>query len=390
MRKENITWRAYRRYCGYNKKYFPLKFLHIFLQNISPYFNLWMSAEIVTALSDGKSKENLFELVTVTLLGNLFIHILGAVLGRSVDIALQILRHNESAALNRKTVSLDYAKLEDPDTRTLRRKIKENAYINNYGVTAMQNGLEELFRCFTSMLLAVILFAEMAADMVRAGFEPLSVFLLIGLIGFTAVSIGYNHFTQKKSSERNRKIGEWMLKENQLGRGHGLNGMDARIYKQQDIVTRFDTRMNREHLRLFSWARRQAWILTTPYILLSKIPEICVYLIVCFYCTKGIFPVGGVIKYVGYLNRVTADLLAFFNTLSDLKNNEPFLIPYMEYFDIRNDMYQGLLAVEKRSDKKFDIEFCDVSFRYAGAEEYALKHISLSLKAGERLAVVGG
>lgn len=389
MRNENITWRALKQYSGYNKKYFPLKFLHIVFQNVSPYFNLWMSAEIVTALYDGKSKENLFVLVAITLFGNLLIHILGAVLERYVDVAFKILRNNESAAFNYKTVSLDYDKLENPDTRTLRRKIKENAYINGYGVDAMRKGMEGLFSCMISLFFAGIFFAGMVADIFRAGFQLTSVLLLIGLIGFTVISVVYNHFTQKKSAETDNRLGELMLKENQFEDGHSLNGMDARIYRQQDIVTRLATRMNEEHLRLFSWARWQAWILTTPYILLSKISEICAYLIVCFYCVRGIFPIGSVIKYVGYLDRMTSNILDIFNHISDLKNNEPFLIPYMEYFGIPNEMYQGSLAVEKRSDKKYDIEFRNVSFQYAGAEEYALKHINLSLKVGERLAVVG-
>lgn len=62
---------------------------------------------------------------------------------------------------------------------------------------------------------------------------------------------------------------------------------------------------------------------------------------------------------------------------------------YLDYFDIQNDMYQGSLSVEKRSDKKFDIEFRDVSIKSQGADDYALKHINLSLYVGERLAVVG-
>jgi len=71
------------------------------------------------------------------------------------------------------------------------------------------------------------------------------------------------------------------------------------------------------------------------------------------------------------------------------KENEQFLELYLEYFDIPNDMYQGSLAVEKRSDKKYDIEFRNVSFKYAGSEGYALKNVNLSFNVGERLAVVG-
>lgn len=71
------------------------------------------------------------------------------------------------------------------------------------------------------------------------------------------------------------------------------------------------------------------------------------------------------------------------------KENEQFLKLYLEYFDIPNDMYQGSLAVEKRSDKKYDIEFRNVSFKYAGSDNYALKNVNLTFKVGERLAVVG-
>jgi len=84
------------------------------------------------------------------------------------------------------------------------------------------------------------------------------------------------------------------------------------------------------------------------------------------------------------------DLNALLDTLfRSFKENEQFLKLYLEYFDIPNDMYQGSLAVEKRSDKKYDIEFRNVSFKYAGSENYALKNVNLTFKVGERLAVVG-
>lgn len=52
-------------------------------------------------------------------------------------------------------------------------------------------------------------------------------------------------------------------------------------------------------------------------------------------------------------------------------------------------MYQGSLTLEKRRDKEYDIEFKDVSFKYPGSDSYALQHINIKLKTGERIAVVG-
>ena len=52
-------------------------------------------------------------------------------------------------------------------------------------------------------------------------------------------------------------------------------------------------------------------------------------------------------------------------------------------------MYQGSLTTEKRSDRQYEVEFKNVSFKYPGAETYALKDVSMKFKVGKRLAIVG-
>ena len=52
-------------------------------------------------------------------------------------------------------------------------------------------------------------------------------------------------------------------------------------------------------------------------------------------------------------------------------------------------MYQGSLTTEKRADRKYEVEFRDVSFRYPGTEIWALRHVNVKFRVGERMAVVG-
>ena len=52
-------------------------------------------------------------------------------------------------------------------------------------------------------------------------------------------------------------------------------------------------------------------------------------------------------------------------------------------------MYQGSLTVEKRDDNEYYVEFRDVSFKYPGSDVWALRHVNLKFKVGEKLAVVG-
>ena len=52
-------------------------------------------------------------------------------------------------------------------------------------------------------------------------------------------------------------------------------------------------------------------------------------------------------------------------------------------------MYQGSLTTEKRSDRQYEVEFKNVSFKYPGSENWALKNVSMKFKVGKRLAIVG-
>ena len=391
MRKEDVTIKTLKVYHAYNPKYFPLSFLQIVFRNISPYFNLWMSSEIVTALYEGREKQEIYLLVGITLLGNLLTQVLEAALGRSVKIALEVLENNESAAFNRKTLSLDYDKLENPEYSLLRRKITENTWINNYGVTYMRCSVEELMSHIVNIVFSLALFAEMLFLIKTVPFHWLSFILFAAMLGFLVLSSLSLTRTGKKLSTIWETLGDNMLRENRFrfGTAYSAPGLDNRIYRQQDIITKLYNKLNADHLEAFSDVSWRGFVLTIPASVLSRLSELCTYLVICFYCTLGAFPVGSVIKYVGYLGKVSESIGGLFYSISGLRNNERFLETYLEFFDLQNDMYQGSLAVEKRSDKKYDISFRNVSFKYAGCEEYALKNINLNLKVGERLAVVG-
>lgn len=75
--------------------------------------------------------------------------------------------------------------------------------------------------------------------------------------------------------------------------------------------------------------------------------------------------------------------------MGGMRNNASFLKLIFEFLDIPNRMYQGSLTVEKRRDRDYEIEFCNVSFQYPGSETYALRNVSMKFRVGERLAVVG-
>ncbi len=389
MRKFSTTRKALRVYAAYNPKYFPLLLLQTVFNNLSPYFNLWMSAEIITLLYEASDRSAIYKAVLITIFGNLFIRVIGAALTRSVNTQLEILNNNEAAAFNRKTLSLDYDKLENPEIRQHRRNIKENAYINAYGVVNMRQNIWRLFNCVINLVFALVLFIEMVTLIATVGFQWIGAGLLVLLVAMVALNIYCQSLHSGKTSVAWNEVGTLMLEENRLGRGYSRSGMDNRIYRQQLLMDKLNEKMEKRHLEVYSKVHKQSFKYSLPVMFFQRMAELVSYLIICFYCVLGVFPVGGVIKYVGYLANIAASVGSLFYCFQEFEVNEKFLQVYLDYFDIKNDMYQGSLAVEKRSDKQYDVEFKNVSFRYPGTEQFALKNINLNLKVGERLAVVG-
>ena len=249
MSKNNITKRAYKLYSSYNPNYFPLKFLQIVFDNSSPYFNLWMSSEIITALYEERAKKEIYTLVAITLFGNLFVRMAGVILSRIVEIQLELLSNNEALAFQKKTMSLDYDKMENPEIQLHRRKIEENSWINGYGVVFMRDNIELLFYYVVNIIFAFALFLEMLFLILQVGATWFTILLLLTLVVCIVCNVMFKLRYSKNIAECSKKTGEYMLTENRIDSGHNVNGMDSRIYKQQHIISQLKKKMKSKKKR---------------------------------------------------------------------------------------------------------------------------------------------
>lgn len=114
-----------------------------------------------------------------------------------------------------------------------------------------------------------------------------------------------------------------------------------------------------------------------------------IYLFAGLKALGGAFGVGSVTQYVGALAGLSLGFTDLLEVVGRLRANAEYLKLTYQFLDIPNGMYQGSLTTEKRSDRKYEIEFRDVSFKYPGADTWALRHVSMKFDVGERLAVVG-
>ena len=98
---------------------------------------------------------------------------------------------------------------------------------------------------------------------------------------------------------------------------------------------------------------------------------------------------GSITQYVGAATALSVNIAGLMEMLGEMKTNTFYVDQAFQFLDIPNSMYQGSLTTEKRADRQYDVEFRNVSFKYPGSENWALRNVSMKFKVGKRLAIVG-
>jgi len=114
-----------------------------------------------------------------------------------------------------------------------------------------------------------------------------------------------------------------------------------------------------------------------------------VYLLTGYGALGGAIPVGEVVRTVGAVSMLAAATGALISQLGVLFNNAPFIKPMRDYLNLPDILHKGAKPVPPPDARGYRFEFRNVSFKYPGSEDYALRDLNLSLIPGERLAIVG-
>ena len=175
-----------------------------------------------------RSKRKIWTLVIIALAGNLALALLNSVFERFRGHEETVLKQNEKRAFLKKTLSLDYNKLENPAIRTLRRTIQENSWIDANGILRMRWMIEYMIETAIVIVLSLVFFTEMVVKMFSAPFRLGGIACLGGMVLSVAAIILYNRYSQKKMDSHDRVLNEALLDSNRFARGIPGNSKDIR------------------------------------------------------------------------------------------------------------------------------------------------------------------
>lgn len=365
---------------------------------LSPYVAIYFSAQIINELAGMKRKDLLIHYVVTLLLTEAAALLVNSLLGRWKNALSAPLHYYNEKRISDKLLSMDFCVADDNATYEKVDSVFQTENWGGWGLGKIyyqfQKFLEEFFKMLGGLALSLSLFILPVADEGLAFLNhPLCILLLLLLLmGVIVVSpyletIGNRFWTE---SDEEIKLSNRLYFYVLALSGQQKSALDIRIYRQDIMNTYFFEQMLSMTNDKFSrYAKGKMGFAFALSAIASRVFMGIVYLFVCLKAWGGAFGIGSVTQYISAITALAGGIGGMLKVLGEAGLNAVFLKEFFEFLDIPNRMYQGSLTVEKRSDKNYEIEFRNVSFRYPGTESYALKDVSLKFKVGRRLAVVG-
>ena len=397
-----VSLRALKLFYRYRPHMLLIHTFYTVYTALTPFVNIFLSARIIEELSGGRDPHRLFVLVLLTLGLAAAFSLIGSLTRRHFKVEDQFLYWLERQIRTDKILNMDYCLVDD--TQLYEKLDTLEQFANSAGrslhkvIWFYDMILSGVISLFGGLSLTVSLFTSKVPDSagrLTALNNPLFLLLIVGLL--LAVTYLSPFFVVKADSVWSKNANSHNLSNRLFGfYGYlGLDGTkaaDVRMYRQETVCEKH----NGDKGMLFSskgfFAKKARGIVGVWYVvstIFSVIFTGAVYLFVCSKAWAGAFGLGMVTQYISSISKLSGKVSSLFQVLGQARNHATFIKMNFDFLDIENVMYQGSLTIEKRSDRNYEIEFRDVSFRYPGSEQYALRHVNMKFQVGQRLAVVG-
>lgn len=396
-----VHLRAIRELHRVTPQHFPVLTLYCLFGAITPYVTVFFSARVLTELATLRRAEILWRWVLAGVLCTGFAAVAKAALHRRCNTLLNDLYGRKEMLFVHKIFRLDYSELDKQENHDLREQIKQNEQWSGWGlmhVPQLYSGaVTGLLGLFSGAALTVSLFTAPVPN--SAGWlvvlnDP--IFALVLAAGILIISILAGRLSARamqcwgdfseEATFGNRRFAHFGF----LGRDK-RRAIDIRMNDQQRLVRAYWSggSVFGVHGVFAKAARGKMGVYASLGVCITTLTTGMIYLFTCLKALGGAFDVGSCTQYIGAATAMVANVFALTDMIGTLKANTPYLEKTFAFLDIPNSMYQGSLTTEKRSDRRYEVEFKDVSFRYPGSDIWALRHVNMRFKVGKRLAIVG-
>lgn len=365
------------------------------------YVNVVMLAMITGALYSHADARTLFIYATVTAALNFAF----ALVDRFTDVggafAYWRLQFTERHKVNDVLRTIDFRVLEDTAFDTLVRKYKETLAHSGGHLCSVGHGLYKFtLGAITTGVSIYLLAPFFSLVFVKTGtsFFGSPWFTAVVIVFIIAAAVVIFFFQRQfnrtlvKTREKLLGISKRMEYYTEILRDYS-NGKEIRLYGMQELISRDASetlikegnRIRRDDAK--KQGKNSAWTA-----IIGVLVSFGVYLLIGMKGLAGAFDISKLVLYSGTFLLLVQGIISLTDSISYstvINRSIRYYFDILDYPEKHGYVKKSNLKTEKELPEGFEIEFDDVSFRYPSATDYALRHISLKIHRGEKIAIVG-
>ena len=396
MKTAKTVLEAFREMQRLEKRLIPACLIVAVIGAVSPFVNIKATSVIIDQLDSDAGMKQLMFYIAAAVIINFVLFFLNSFLGDMFYMYRSMLYNRELQAVASKLYSVEFKKTENALFKELLHKHSEaqNRVFSAFSQFSWM--LRDFVSGFLTLIISLVfIFPLFKIGLTKTGesFFEKPVFLL-SIFAAIAVMAAVILVVALKMNK------QWFLASDEYSRLDRLfyfflekfkdykTGKDFRLYHEQELIEKIaaDSLLN-DGEKVLKKASVNSAKSSSFVALLGSLVGFGIYLFIGIKGLLGSFSIGSLVLYCGSFMQVISGIMKMAATFGKTAEMVPLVNYYFEIINTEDDIRYGEKTVD--SENGIDIEFQNVSFTYPGSDKKALDKVSLTIKNGEHLAVVG-
>ncbi|WP_195975453.1 ABC transporter ATP-binding protein [Hydrogeniiclostridium mannosilyticum] len=365
----------------FDRRLFLLCLLRIPVLVLLPFSTVYLSKLVVQLVTEGAQVPRMLASAGLLVLGMVLLNVFSNYAALVSKGRAELFETKFYYKVFDKVMDTDYENVESFEGQAKR----ERAFSQNYSGEGV--GLSNIPESL--VVIASCVFGFVLYGVILAALNP---FITLLLIAITAVNyFALTHVRKYEAAYLERRS----VYERRLGyiQYHGLdaqNGKDIRLYR----MLPWFRQLFKEALAARD---REVWLFVARQILANVLNHCLVfirdglaYAYLIYLVLSGQMQVDDFILYFGLISGFSTWIVSLIDNFNWLARSGLIASNIHEYLEMPDYLNRGPGAdLPQGRDLPCALEFKDVCFRYPGTEQPVFEHLQLTVKPGEKLAIVG-
>lgn len=351
--------------------------VYTILASIAPFIGIFLPKFLIDELLGQKR----IEIILMTLIG---FFLLSSVVNYSIawlrcayNPRVTKIRTDYITMISDKIMKMDFKNTEDPEVLNKIKSVMNAVMSNNTGVEGVYHTLLGLFGRLTAFIgyISIVLFLS----------PWILLFLIINVLISYALTMRvkkYEYSQKEKAADKDRRT--FYVFDTMYDFAYGK---DIRIYDLKNILIDKFKKFRGERIDISNDVQEKQLKVKIVDVILLVIRECVVYGYLIYNVLFTGMGIGDFTMYFSTINGFGDWMKGILDDLANIKAQNMYLDDMREFLEIKSENKEKTRDIP--IDSSYEIEFKNVSFKYPKTDKYIYKNLSLKIKKGQRLAIVG-